>query len=296
MAKETETIRWHQGFRGGIKAVLWPYRNELEYDEEHVLNLDALKLDLLVLKKSPGVVIDNEIGRFFRMHNILEYKSPEDSLSIDDYYKTMAYVCLYKSLGEQVDAIPGEELTASIFRQTYPRELFKALKRLGATIKEEYSGVYYVSGLAPFPTQIVVSRQLEPDTFAILRAMSKDAADQDARALIRQSRDSVEPGLRNNLDAVLEVSVAANPILYETIRRDTTMCNALRELMKDDLVQERNAGVKDGALANQQEVAKRMIQKHMAFNLIMDLTDLPLSKIQEISDSLHMAQAGEAAT
>ena len=85
------------------------------------------------------------------------------------------------------------------------------------------------------------------------------------------------------------------------------MCNALRELMKDEIEaeiknaisQERNAGVQDGmragVLANQQEVAKRMIQKQMAFNFIMDVTDLPLSKIQEISDSLHMAQAGEAA-
>ena len=73
---------------------------------------------------------------------------------------------------------------------------------------------------------------------------------------------------------------------------DSAMCNALRELMKDDLRQERNAG----AQAERHEMAKRFLQKQMAFNFIMDVTDLPLSKIQEISDSLHMAQAGEAAT
>ena len=45
-----------------------------------------------------------------------------------------------------------------------------------------------------------------------------------------------EPGDRNNVDAVLQVSVSANKEIYEAIRRcDKVMCEALRELMKDDL-------------------------------------------------------------
>ena len=288
MAEESNTIRWHLGFRGGIEALLWPYRNDLVFNEEFPLSKEALRVDLLVLKKTADVVIDNEIGRLFRMHNILEYKSPEDSLTIDDYYKTVAYACLYKSLGRTVDEIPGDALTASLFRHAYPRELFKALERLGAVIEQKYSGVYYVSGLAPFPTQIVVSSRLEPGAYAALRAMSLDAADQDARALILQSRENPDPGFRRNLEAVLRVSIAANGELYERIRRDSTMYDALRELMKEDLTQERNAGMQAGMQAERQEMAIRMIQKQMTYDLIMDLTSLPFSKVQEISDSLHI--------
>ena len=284
MAEETNTIRWHQGFRGGIEALLWPYRNDLVFNEEFPLSKEALRVDLLVLKKTADVVIDNEIGRLFRMHNILEYKSPEDSLTIDDYYKTVAYACLYKSLGKTVDEIPGDALTASLFRHAYPRELFKALERLGAVIEQKYNGVYYVSGLAPFPTQSVVSSRIEPGAYAALRSMSLDASDQDARDLILQSRENPDPGFRRNLEAVLRVSIAANNELYERIRRDSTMRDALRELMKDDFIRERNAGMQ----ANSQEIATRMIQKRMAYDLIVDLTNLPLSKVQEISDSLHI--------
>ena len=44
-----------------------------------------------------------------------------------------------------------------------------------------------------------------------------------------------EPGDRNNIDAVLQVSVSANREIYEAIRRcDKIMCDALRELMKED--------------------------------------------------------------
>ncbi|NBI60494.1 hypothetical protein D3Z53_21185 [Lachnospiraceae bacterium] len=47
-----------------------------------------------------------------------------------------------------------------------------------------------------------------------------------------------EPGDRNNVDAVLQVSVSANKEIFEAIRRcDKVMCEALRELMKEDLEQ-----------------------------------------------------------
>ncbi len=45
----------------------------------------------------------------------------------------------------------------------------------------------------------------------------------------------MEPGDRNNVDAVLQASVSANRRLYERIRRyNEIMCDALKELMKED--------------------------------------------------------------
>ena len=39
----------------------------------------------------------------------------------------------------------------------------------------------------------------------------------------------------NNIDAVLQVSVTANYDLYQEVRRESIMCQALQELMKDDI-------------------------------------------------------------
>ena len=59
----------------------------------------------------------------FRQHNVIEYKSLGDSLNIDDFYKTLAYAFLYKSLSDKVDGIPADQLTLSLVRQGYPRDI-----------------------------------------------------------------------------------------------------------------------------------------------------------------------------
>ena len=43
----------------------------------------------------------------------MEYKSPEDHLDIDDFYKTGAYASLYKSYGETVDEIKEDDVTVT---------------------------------------------------------------------------------------------------------------------------------------------------------------------------------------
>lgn len=52
--------------------------------------------------------------------------------------------------------MPSEELTVSLFREVYPKELFLELKRKGYTLEEKYPGIYYVTGNLLFPVQIVV--------------------------------------------------------------------------------------------------------------------------------------------
>ena len=41
----------------------------------------------------------------FRRHNVVEFKFPEDELSIDVFFKTQAYAGLYKASGETVNEI-----------------------------------------------------------------------------------------------------------------------------------------------------------------------------------------------
>ena len=54
------------------------------------------------------------------------------------------------------------------------------------------------------------------------------------------------PRDRQNVKAVLQVSVKANDELYREIRRDANMCDAMRELMKDDLEDARKLGESEG--------------------------------------------------
>lgn len=233
---EAVNIQWHPGFYGAAELEFLSNKGDLEFQREFNLSKEPLRMDLLIIKKLVDVRIENELGHIFKKYNVVEYKSPDDALSIDDYYKTVGYACLYKGLGETVDQIPADELTVSIFRQSYPREMFETMKNLGMEIKECYPGIYYISGRQVlFDTQIVVTKQLNKETHRILRVLSKNVKEEDVRAFVEKAVQMSEPGDRNNVDAVLQVSVSANEEIYELIRRcDKVMCDALKELMKED--------------------------------------------------------------
>ena len=234
---EAVNIQWHPGFYGAAELEFLSNKGDLEFQREFNLSKEPVRMDLLIIKKLADVWIENELGHIFKKYNVAEFKSPDDALSIDDYYKTVGYACLYKGLGETVDQIPANELTISIFRESYPREMFEAMKNLGMEIKEQYPGIYYISGKQTlFDTQIVVTKQLDKETHRTLRVLSKHVREEDVRAFVEGAVQMSEPGGRNNVDAVLQVSVSANKEIYEAIRRcDKVMCEALRELMKDDL-------------------------------------------------------------
>ena len=233
---EAVNIQWHPGFYGAAELEFISNKGDLEFQREFNLSKEPIRMDLLIIKKLSNVRTENEIGHIFRKFNVVEYKSNDDALSIDDYYKTVGYACLYEGLGETVDQIPADELTISIFRESYPREMFKSMKNLGLEIKERYPGIYYISGKqALFDTQVVVTKQLNRETHRTLRVLSKHVKEEDVRAFVEEAALISEPGDRNNVDAVLQVSVSANKEIYEAIRRcDKVMCEALRELMKED--------------------------------------------------------------
>jgi len=103
-------------------------RKDLVYEREYNLNTKPLEINLLVIKKEKGIQVENETGKLFRGHNILEYKSPEDHLDIDTFYKAVAYACLYKSYGSTVDERKADEITISIIREEKPEGLFRYLE------------------------------------------------------------------------------------------------------------------------------------------------------------------------
>ena len=207
MTDQTDKIQWHPGFCSAAELELIENKTELEFIREYNIGKEPLRIDLLIIKKRPGAVIKNEIGSIFKQHNLLEYKSPDDGFSIDDYYKAIGYACIYKSFGETVDAIPAQEITVSFFREAYPRELIKSLMRE----LQKHSG---------------------------FKILSKNAREEDVRRFLETVSGDTKQGDKNNADAVLQVSVMANKKLYQAIRRDFGMCEALKELMKDEIDKE----------------------------------------------------------
>jgi hypothetical protein len=221
-------------------------------------------------------VIENEIGHIFKKYNILEYKSPYDEMSIDDYYKTLGYACIYKGIGRTTDEIPADELTVSLFRENYPRKMINFLKNQGIVVEEKFPGIYYLSGNTIFDTQIVVTGQLRKETHCSLRVLSKNVKEDDVRSFLKATEQMSVPGDLNNADAVMQVSVAANRLVYELVKEDYYMCEALRELMKDEIdkeIEERSKKVREVAIAEGRAEGMAQGRAEEKISLINNLMD-----------------------
>ncbi|MBP3195755.1 MAG: hypothetical protein J6N21_01960, partial [Butyrivibrio sp.] len=112
-------------FCAAMKLELKANKKDLSFETERTLNTKPIQIDLLVIKKQKHAKIINEVGRFFRQHNIFEYKSPDDELGIDEYFKTIAYACLYKANGEKEDGIKSSDVTISLVHEGMTRTLIK---------------------------------------------------------------------------------------------------------------------------------------------------------------------------
>ena len=157
-----EKIQWHPAFDAALQIEFGDEAKYLEFDPEHLISKKPMQIDVLV-KNEKHVKLRKNIGRIFRQYNIIEYKSPEDDLDIDDFYKTYAYACLYKSDTETVDLIPADELTITFVCYHYPRNMLRKLEQdRKFSVEQQDSGIYYLIGDA-IPIQLVIVPKLSKE-------------------------------------------------------------------------------------------------------------------------------------
>ena len=230
-ATEKPAHQWHPAFYAGIRIELETEENKLIFENEHQLGTKPKEIDVLIIKKNSTEPIQKNIGRIFRTHNIVEYKSPTDYLSVDDFYKVYAYACLYKSDTATEGDIPAEAITISFVCKRYPRKMMKHLQTSRSlTVSPFEPGIYYITGDI-FPMQLIVTSELSEDNNLWLRNLTNDLKSSDsARKLLR----SYEQHRHNrNYKSVMNIIMRANNELFQ--EEKGTMCEALLELMHDEI-------------------------------------------------------------
>ena len=140
---EKTKLQWHPAFGAALRITLQDEMKYLEMHEEHLLSKKPLQMDILIIKKTQDIQIKKKIGMIFRKHNIIEYKSPEDSLSVNDFYKVYGYSCIYQSNTDRVKEIDPEELTLTFACSHYPRKLLRHLETVRG-MRAEYREEEYI--------------------------------------------------------------------------------------------------------------------------------------------------------
>ena len=164
----------------------------------------------------------------------------------------------------------------------------------GAVIEQKFPGIYYITGNTLFPVQIVVVKELDKQTHSSLRVLMDKADREDVETFLQNSVKANEPWEREDIDAVLQASVSANKELYEAIRRDSGMCQALRELMKDEIEDaEKRAekrgerrgerrGEKNGGIRKESIIVKNMYNNGITPEEISTMTNINLVRVKNI--------------
>ena len=235
-------VEYHYGFYAAIHFDYDVARLDLTFRQEHELGDRPVRLDMAIVKRNKERRLTDPIGRAFKKHNILEYKSPGDSLSIDDLYKVQGYACIYKSLGKTVNAIPIEELAVSIFCHAYPRKLFALLKATGFSVEGPHEGIYHVEGPLCVPTQVVAISRLPGGGYEELKILAPNAKREDVVRFL----DRASQGPSEHASAILRVSMAANKALYQKLREEGPMRDVFEDIFHKELAKERTEGLTEG--------------------------------------------------
>ncbi len=259
-----DNIQWHPAFCSAVELELREYKQYLTYEREHNLSKMPLKIDLLVIKKKPDIVIKNDIADFFLGYNILEYKSPGDDVNAATFYKALSYACLYNAESADIENIYDTDTTISIVREEKPVKLLGQLREKYSITKRN-DGIYRIDGMI-FPMQILVTKELNKKSHIWLTSLTRTLGREDAQNLLGHCAKLDNAGDRENADSVVNVTSEANIDLFKKmIQEGDQMCEELKEMLAPEIVEfkirlaEQNAALadKDAKLAdNAAEIAK----------------------------------------
>ena len=231
MGKSVENVKlqWHPGFYAALKPEMGQEWKRLLFENEHQLGTKPKEIDVLITKKNGVYSVRKNIGRIFRRHNIIEYKNPAESLSVNDYFEVYGYACFYIGDAEHVMQIDPNEVTITFICNQYPRGMLKYLKeRYGVEAYRAEPGIYYLKG-SRFPVQIIINHELDPKENLWLYSLRSGLNREEIKAIIadyEKHKDS------RAYQSAMDLITRAN---WEIMKEVKKMCDALKELFADEL-------------------------------------------------------------
>jgi hypothetical protein len=264
-----------------IQVELEAYRDILEFYPEYQLTAEPLRIDCVIIKKAKNVIIQKNIAAIFREWNLLEYKSPNDYVSVSDFYKVYGYACLYASL----EKVPINGLTISFVESRYPEKLLAHLREeRGYEVEETGPGIYTIKGDI-LPIQIIDSRLLPAEENLWLKSLGNRL---DLSALMKVSAEIKRQGKAARIQAYLNAIMQANA---ETIQEAIKMSNAaltLEKVLEDAgwIARWEARGKVEGTAEGEERKAISVAQKLIARGLppedVADITLLDPEKVKTL--------------
>ncbi len=281
-------IQWHPPYIAAMNLELEDDRDTLVFIPEYTLNTGTLKIDLF-MENTGERSVKNEIGKIFCRYNVIEYKSPGDRLGIDAFIKTQGYACLFKSYGEKADSRKMDEITVSLIRRAKPEKLFLYFKEHGVKVENPYQGIYYIMDMVLFPTQIIVTKDLDSEKHRWLCALSGQLKEKDLRGLLTSISCLKGKMEKEYADSVLEAALKANRELAEQLRSDDKMSKTLMEIMEPVLTEVKQEYMREGMKEGMKEGMREGRREGRREGMVYAYYEMNLST-NEIAKKLQLSE------
>ena len=272
---------------------MYDYRDSLEFKYEYQLTAEPLRIDLVIIKKLKEQVIDKNIARIFRSCNLLEYKSPTDFLSVNDFLKVCAYASLYAVINPGVDFA---DITLTFIGRRHPRTLLRYLtKTRGYRAEETSPGIYRISG-DYLPIQIIESKKLSDEDNLWLNSLTNNLKKSSLEHIMNESK---KRGTEDQLRAFFDTLSRANPYVFKEVHMSTRTGQTFEEVFTEagiipkwieqgrvqGLEQGRVQGIEQGRVQGIEKVAWNLIKTGMPPEEIAQATELPVEKVRALAST-----------
>lgn len=252
-SSEKKPFQWHPANYAGLQIEFEDEKEYLSFENEHQLGTKPMAIDILIIKNTEGYKVKKNIGRIFKKYNIIEYKSPDDYLSIDDFYKVYGYTCFYKADTPTVNQIEVNELTITFISRKYPRKLLRHLElERGFAIQKIESGIYYIVGDA-IPIQFIVANKLSQTENLWLKGLTNQLHNYELTAAL--TKDYYEHKQNTLYESVMDIIMRANKKQFEEANN---MCEAMKEFIwehyGDEIMKEKQASFTNGTQNGERKV------------------------------------------
>jgi len=285
-----EKIKWHPAFAAAIQLEFKEYKEHLEYKVEHQLTDEPLRIDVVVIKKLDDIEINKTIGKIFRKYNVVEYKSPTDYFSIDDYYKVKSYAYLYKVLSEKTNDINIEEITISIVVSRYPKKLIKYLKeKQGVNIKQIENGIYYIEN-TDIKTQIIVNNKdlnKKESEYLKLLQINQEDSEMLVKWINEYTKNMKDPLYLTIMNVLTEINPNSIVEVYKNmgvaqISEDNRefLLKAIKKLKLDEKLKEE--GKAEGKEQGIKQLVLKQYSKGLSLEYIAEINDLDVEYVRDV--------------
>ena len=147
------------------------------------------------------------------------------------------YACIYPADKKEMCEILPSDITLTMISNKFPRKMVNYLqKERGLAVHKQGQGIYYLEG-DQFKIQVLVNKELSREENFWLNSLRDDLK---SREEIEELIERYE-GEKNNkwYSDVADTILRGN---WESVKEAKSMCEALRELFREELEEEREIG------------------------------------------------------